>query len=497
MRTIVEAIGYMLEAVRTPRRLSGGAAAAATVGALLLAGCATNPATGDTMLSLVSEGQEIQMGQEAKEAVRAQMGLYEDQSLQAYVDEVGQELAAASERPDIPWSFQVVDDPVINAFALPGGPVYLARGMMAHFNSEAQMAAVLGHEIGHITARHAAEQLSRQQLAQIGYVAGMVAVPELRPFGDVLSAGLGLLFLQYSRDDESQSDMLGYRYMTRAGYDPEAAVEMFQILERQREASGQAIPEWQSSHPNPGNRVEAARQRVAEGGDPGGIVRRNEYLRRIDGLVHGPDPRAGYFRDDVFIHPDMRFRLAFPGNWQRQNLPVAVMAISPDQDAMIELTLVEGQSASQAAQQFWNMEGLQRMGSSSQTVNGLPAVLGRFRVQTQQGVLEGLVMFVEHGGQTFRIMGYTTAQQFGRYSPTFETSLTSFAPENDSRLLNVEPRRIDIVEVPSSMTVETFRERYPSTIEFDDVMLLNGWTAGDRLEAGQLAKRVVGTGGPR
>lgn len=464
-------------------------------GALLLAGCATNPATGETMLSLVSENQEIQMGQEAREAVRAQFGLYEDESLQQYVDSVGQALAAVSERPDIPWSFGVVDDPVINAFALPGGPIYLARGILAHFNSEAQMAAVLGHEIGHVTARHAVEQISRQQLAQIGYVAGMVAVPELRPFGDALGAGLGLLFLKYSRDDESQSDRLGFRYMTRAGYDPSAAVDMFQILERQRQETGQAIPEWQSSHPNPGNRVEAARERVAEAGNPGGVVDREEYLRRIDGLVYGPDPRNGYFLEDRFIHPDLRFRIDFPGQWQRQNLPVAVRAISPDQDALIELTMAEG-SPSQAAQEFWNMQGVQRTGSASQTVNGLPAILGRFRAQTQQSVLEGLVMFVEHRGQTYRVLGYTTAQRFGRYSPTFEQTLTSFAPENDRGLLSVEPKRIDVVEVPSAMTAESFDQRYPSTIEFDELLMLNGWVAGERLSAGQLAKRVVGSGGP-
>lgn len=468
---------------------------AVLAGAVALGGCATNPATGDSMIALVSEGQEVQMGQDAREAVRSQMGLYEDPSLQAYVDSVGQALAAVSERPDIPWSFQVVDDPVINAFALPGGPVYLARGMMTHFNSEAQMAAVIGHEIGHITARHAVEQISRQQLFQLGYVAGMVAVPELRPFGQVVGTGLGLLFLKYSRDDESQSDDLGYRYMTRAGYDPEAAVEMFQILDRQRVQSGQGIPEWQSSHPDPGNRVEAARERLAEA-DPGGVTDREEYLRRIDGLVYGPDPRNGYFYRDRFIQPEMRFGMDFPAEWPRQNMPVAVVAMSPQQDAMVELTLVPEATASRAAQEFWNMQGLQRIGSANQNVNGIPALVGRFRVQTEQGVLEGLVMFLEYGNQTFRVMGYTTAAQFGRYSPTFEATLNSFSRVNDSRLLNVEPRRIDIVEVPSAMSVETFQQRFPSTIELDELLFLNGWQAGEQLAAGRLAKRVVGAGGP-
>ena len=467
------------------------------VAALLFGGCATNPATGDSMLSLISEGQEIQMGQEYKEQIPAMMGLYDDPDLQAYVDSVGQTLAAVSERPDIPWSFAIVDDPVINAFALPGGPTYLARGIMAYFNSEAEMASVIGHEIGHITARHAVEQMSRQQLFQIGYVAGMVAVPELRPFGDALAGGLGVLFLKYGRDDESQSDLLGHRYMTRVGYDPAAAVEMFRILERQRDASGTSLPEWQSSHPDPGNRVADAQQRVAEGGAPGGIVRRAEYLRRIDGLVYGPDPRQGYFEGDRFIHPDLRFRVDFPGDWERQNTPVAVMAMSPNQDAMLELTLVQDRTPAEAAQEFWNAQGVQRIGSNNQTVNGLPAVVGRFRAQTQQGALEGLVMFIRHRDLTYRLLGYTPAERFGRYSPTFERSMNSFAPETNSQLLDVDPMRIDIVEVPAAMTAETFNQRFPSTVELADVLLLNGWTAGQRLEAGTLVKRVVGSGGPR
>ena len=198
--------------------------------ALASSACAVNPATGGRMFSLVSEGQEIEMGQEAMAQVDAAMGLYDDPALQAYVDSVGQAMAAVSERPELPWTFKIVDDPVINAFALPGGPVYLARGIMAHFNSEAEMASVLGHEIGHITARHSVEQISRAQLMQIGLVASVVLVPELRPFGDALGGGLGILFLKFGRDDESQSDELGFRYMTRLGYDPQGAVDMFEIL---------------------------------------------------------------------------------------------------------------------------------------------------------------------------------------------------------------------------------------------------------------------------
>jgi predicted Zn-dependent protease len=462
-----------------------------------LSACATNPATGGRMLSLVSESQEIEMGQQYKQIIPTQYGLYDDADLQAYVDSVGQALAAVSERPNLPWSFQIVDDPVINAFALPGGPIYLARGIMVHFNSEAEMASVLGHELGHITARHIVEALSRQQLAQIGLTAGMIAVPGIRPFGDVLGAGLGLMFLKYGRDDESQSDLLGHRYMTRLGYDPDAATDMFRILERQRAASGRSIPEWQSSHPDPGNRVADAKERAAADGHPGGIVRRDEYLRRIDGLIYGEDPMQGYFEADRFLHPDLRFRLDFPAAWPRQNSVSAVTALSPDEDAVLQLTLAADMTPAEAAAEFFANESVRRTGSANRTINGLPAVMGSFSAATQGGTLEGLVLFIRHRDLTYQVIGYTSSSRFGQYSPVFEQSMESFAELTDRRLLDVEPKRIDIVQVSSAMTVETFGERYPSTISMDELLMLNGWTAGQRLEAGSLAKRVTGTGGPR
>jgi predicted Zn-dependent protease len=313
---------------------------------LLLAGlgaCAMNPATGGRMFSLYSEDQEIEMGQQAASEVNAAMGLYDDADLQAYVDSIGQVMAAITERPELPWSFRIVDDPVINAFALPGGPVYLARGIMAHFNTEAEMASVLGHEIGHITARHSVEQISRAQLAQIGLGATQLLVPELRPFGDALGGGLMLMFLSFGRDDESQSDELGFRYMTRLGYDPQGAVDMFRILERQRDAgSGGAVPEWQSTHPDPGNRVIAAEQRLATSQIEGGISRREEYLRRIDGMMFGLDPAQGFFIENRFIQPEMRVQFEFPEGWASQNAPTQVLAQSPGRDAVMQVTLAEG-----------------------------------------------------------------------------------------------------------------------------------------------------------
>src|SRR5205809_5248844 len=188
--------------------------------AVFAAGCAVNPATGSRQLMLVSESQEIALGRDYDQQVAASVGIYPDSELQRYIQQFGARLAATSERPNLPWSFRVVDDPVVNAFTLPGGFIYVTRGILAHLNSEAELAGVVGHEIGHVTARHSASQMSKQQLAQIGLVVGTIASPEFARYAGVASAGLGVLFLKFSRDDESQADHLGLRYMRRAAYDP-------------------------------------------------------------------------------------------------------------------------------------------------------------------------------------------------------------------------------------------------------------------------------------
>ena len=167
------------------------------------------------------------MGREYDQDVAASIGLYADSGLQRYIQQFGARLAATSERPNLPWSFHVVDDPVVNAFALPGGFIYVTRGILAHLNSEAELAGVVGHEIGHVTARHSVSQMSKQQLAQIGLAVGTIASPEFERFGALASAGLGVLFLKYSRDAERQADDLGLRYMRRVNYDPREMPHVF------------------------------------------------------------------------------------------------------------------------------------------------------------------------------------------------------------------------------------------------------------------------------
>lgn len=478
---------------RRSRLLPAVACAAAL--ALLAPACATNPATGQRQLSLVSEQQEIAMGREADRQIVDQLGLYPDEELQAYVNRVGQELAAQSERPDLPWSFRVVDDTSVNAFALPGGFIYLTRGILAHFDNEAQMASVLGHEIGHVTGRHSVEQISKAQLAQIGLGVGAILEPEVANYADLAQTGLQLLFLKYGRDAEREADSLGLRYMGREGYAVGEMPEVFNLLDRVGEAAGAGrVPGWLSTHPPPANRRERIAAEIAEAGLPAqGEVDAERYLAAIDGIVFGEDPRQGYFEGNAFYHPDLRFQLRFPEGWQTQNTRQAVAALAPGRDAVVVLTLEQADSPRAAADAFFRQQGLRRGNALAGGVAGLPAEGALFAADRAQGEpLVGAAVFLEHGDNVYRLLGYTAQSDFRNYQSTLEAATTSFRPLTDRSRLNVQPRRLEVVRLPSAMTIEEFARRYPSTVELETLALINQVDRGATLPAGARAKRVVG-----
>jgi predicted Zn-dependent protease len=464
-----------------------------TAAVVLLAACSTNPVTGRREISLVSEGQEIQMGQEAAQQVEQSLGLVNDAELQAYVRRIGMELARASERPELPWRFGVIDDPTPNAFALPGGPVYITRGLMNLMNSEAELASVLGHEIGHITARHSAQMITKSQLGQIGLLAVVIAKPELAQFGDLLSTGMQLLFLKYGRDAERQADELGFKYALSENYDVSEMDDVFLALQRVGEAEGRSgLPAWASTHPDPGERAQTVQQRVAALPAPPSprTVGESEYLNQIKGIVYGENPREGFFRSGEFLHPDLRFRLRMPSDWKTQNTKQAVLAVSPQQDAVIQLQLAQGDPTA-AARQFFSQQGIQQGQSSNSPINGLPAYSSYFQAQTQQGNVAGLATFVAHGGNTYQVLAYTAAAQLRAYDNTFRGVAGSFATLTDASALNVRPNVVDIVQIPSAMTLSQFNARYPSVIPIGELAIINQVDANASMRAGTRVKRVV------
>jgi predicted Zn-dependent protease len=470
-----------------------GLAAAAALGA---AGCAVNPATGDRQLMLVSESQEIEIGRDADKEITVGMGVYDDPALASYVEAVGKQMAALSERPDLPWTFRVIDDPVVNAFALPGGYIYVTRGILAHLSSEAELAAVIGHEIGHVTARHGASRLSKAQIAQIGLGVGAVASPEFARYAGVAQLGLGLLFLKYSRDDERQADDLGLRYSLRGGYDAREMPEVFEVLRRVSEASGGGgggMPSWLSTHPDPEARGERIRQQIAssEVDLSKATVNRAGYVAQLDGLVFGADPRQGFFRDHEFLHPDLAFRAAFPRGWKLANQRASVDGVSSKQDAAVQLTLVEAADPESAMSAFAGQEGITAGRVQRGRVGGFPSAGAEFET-AGEAPLRGRVAFVRYREKTFRLLGYSVSDRWGDYEGEARRFIESFGELEDREALNVQPARVQIVKLSKELPLEAFERQYPSTVPLETLALINHVTPPAPLPAGVGAKRIVG-----
>jgi predicted Zn-dependent protease len=459
-------------------------------------GCARNPVTGKSELSLVSEAQEIQMGQQGAKEVEQSIGFYKDPAVNAYVQDIGKRMAAQSERPNLPWEFHVVDDASVNAFAIPGGFIYVTRGLMGSINTEAELATVVGHEIAHVTNRHSVQQISKQQLAQLGLGIGSIISSDIAKFGQLAGAGLSLLFLKYGRDAENQADQGGFRYALGQNYDVREMPNVFETLGRLSEGGGAGkLPEWLSTHPDPGNRIEHI-EKMLDTTQLGGrklIVDREDYLRHIQGMTFGEDPRQGYFEGNAFYHPQMRFQMQFPDGWKGQNMPQAVVAISPAEDAIIQLGLAGQAPPDQAARQFLSQEGVQAGNASTARINGLPAATSYFQAQTQQGQIEGLVTFLSYGGQTFGLMGYTPAGKLGSYDRIFQSTIGSFSELRDASKINVQPARVELVKVPRQMTLQQFSSQYPSSISAEELAIINELEGPSAvIPAGQTVKRVVG-----
>ena len=459
-------------------------------------GCARNPVTGKSELSLVSESQEIQMGQQGAKEVEQSIGFYKDAAVNAYVADLGKRMAAESERPNLPWEFHVVDDAAVNAFAIPGGFIYVTRGLMSSINNEAELAGVIGHEIAHVTHRHSVQQISKSQLAQLGLGIGSILSSDIAKFGQLAGAGLSLLFLKYGRDAENQADQSGFRYALGQNYDVRQMPNVFATLGRLSEGSGAGkLPEWLSTHPEPGNRIERLEKMIdtVPLDQRKLIVDREDDLRHIQRMTFGEDPRQGYFEGAYFYHPQMRFQLQFPAEWKKQNLPQAVVAVSPSDDAILQLGLAGQTPPEQAARQFLSQQGVQAGNASTARINGMPAASSYFQAQTEQGQIEGIVSFVSYGGQTFGLMGYTPAGKLSTYDRVFQQTIGSFSELRDQSKINVQPAKVELVKVPRQMTLEQFNSQYPSTIPIEQLAIINELEGpASVIPAGQTVKRVVG-----
>jgi predicted Zn-dependent protease len=483
----------------TVRRITLIPTVMALVTAITLSSCAVNPATGRRQLSLMSEAQEIQLGQEMDPQIRREMGMYDDQALQTYVEGVAMPLARNSERPELPWSFAVVDVAAVNAFAVPGGFIYLTRGILAHLNDESELAGVLGHEIAHVTARHSAAQYSKATGASLGLLLGQIFVPELRPFGQLAETGLGVMFLRFSRDAELEADRLGAGYAAANGWDPQGVPSLLETLGRLSEGTDRkGVPNWLSTHPMPEDRVERIAETVQTlkaGADAQFRVRRAEYLQRIDGMIYGDNPAEGIVRGDSFLHPDLRFAMEFPPQWTVQNSPTQVVARAPDGNAVVFLQLVEqpqGRNLEQIAANDMRQSGLRIVEGGQTTINGLDAYVGTFQGRMQNvGDVVLRVAWIAHGRRVFRIAGMAPAQGYRQVEAPIGASLRSFRPLQENEARDIRPNVVALHTVRRGDTWQGIASGPGANIVTPATLaVLNGFSPNEQPREGDRIKIV-------
>jgi predicted Zn-dependent protease len=403
-------------------------------------------------------------------------------------------VAKVSHRPNLPYDCKVVDSPVINAFAVPGGYIYFTQGIMAHLNSEAELLGVVGHELGHVTARHSAEQYSRAQLAQVGLGLTLGLSETLASFSDVIQFGVGMMFLKFSRDNETESDDLGVEYSSKLGYDAIQMANFFQTLDRMQPSSDRSgLPEWFSTHPNPADRDNTVRRKAKEWQTNLGLrdpkVNRKSYLRRIDGLVFGEDPRQGFIENNVFYHPGLRFSFPIPAGWVLQNTNVLVQMISPKKDAIILFTIASARSPEEGAQRLVRQSGEGVIESGAVTVSGFPAYRLVSQLRSQQGLIYLLSYFIQKDSRVYAFHGLTSDNLFKGYSPTLEGTIVRFKELTDPSRLNVKPARIRIRSAPRSRTLrQVLRDFGTLEDKMERLALINGMRLNDQVAANTLLK---------
>ncbi|MBT8137609.1 MAG: M48 family metalloprotease [Gammaproteobacteria bacterium] len=468
-----------------------------------LVACSTNPVTGKREILLMTAEQERAIGAQAAEQVEQTIGLVDAPQLVNYVQAIGNRLAAVSPRQDVEYTFQVANMAEPNAFALPGGYIYVSRGLLAIANSEDELANVIGHEIGHVAARHSAQRQTRATgvglLTVLGTVlagskGGAQAAQTASQLGQALGAGL---IASYSRDQERQSDEIGQKMAAQTGWNPIGMAEFMQQLGGYTVlVTGSARqPTWLDSHPPTTERVEtsAARARELTITSRAPIAdSRLAFYNYMDGLLVGDDPAAGVFRESLFLHPQLDFALVFPSGWQTQNQPSAVLAGPKEGDAMLQLQLQgAGSDPQAAAREYAGENNLTYTRTSAGRIGNYSAYQAIAEAQTEQGNLGLHLTWIAHPAGMFRLTGMTPVERFNNYAATFAATADSFRGMTAQEKTGMTERRLDVVTARRGETLEALSSRTGNAWTLDETRLANDLPAGAVLSAGQPMKIAV------
>jgi predicted Zn-dependent protease len=474
--------------------------------ALLVSGCATNPVSKRSEFVLMSEEQELALGRQMHAEVLQEYGEYKDPKLQAYVQQVGERVAALSDRPQLIYRFTVLDSPEVNAFALPGGYIYITRGIMAYFNSEAELAAVLGHEIGHVTARHAVRQYTAAQATGILATIGSIFVPGLGSYGgSQLINVLGTALLRgYGREHELEADGLGARYMAKEGYDPMAMLNVLSTLKNQETLENQIAKQEGreprvyhgvfSTHPDSDTRLQevvgAARQLQG-----GGAKRldRDRYFSNIDGMVVGDSPHEGFVRGNAFYHPDLGFGLRFPKGWSVKNYPDRIVFVAPGGKALMQMGAEDLNKRMSPKQFMTERMGLKKL-SYDGAINpsGLEGYTAVAPARTSKGTRDARFSVIFFNNKAYMLAGLVepggSVQVFDN---AFLDTASSFHPLTAQERETLKPLRLRIAPAAAGDTFGKLagKSPYPTNAEAR-LRLLNGYFRGGEVPAGDLMKIV-------
>lgn len=472
----------------------------AAVIAILGTGCATNPVSGRTELTLVSTKQEKKIGEEEARKVAEQMGLLDDARLTAYLDVLGQRLARESPRQDVTYRFHVVDMTEPNAFALPGGYVYISRGLLALVNDEDELAGVVGHEIGHVAARHSVQKISKQGpiAAVFGIVSGITGLV-IPVVGDLIG-GIGdlaqsLVFAPYSRGQEIEADRVGQDMAAKAGWDPAALSTFLTTLGREVDLTSRGThkPSFFDSHPATPDRVaktaEHARQLTRANRAPISTSPA-EFLARLEGLVVGQRAAHGLIAGRTFVHPDLDVFVEFPERWELENTPQQVVAVAPDKEAAVLLGAVaEGHDPMEGAR------GLDKASKSSvsartqrTTINGLPAAHTQLEAEGKVGLD---FTWIAHGGLIYQVVGLASRPRWASLQPVFTAAAASFRPLTAAERATIKETRIRLVKARAGETIDALATRSHSAWSTQEIAVANGLAAGAPLKDGQVIKVTI------
>jgi len=472
--------------------------------AMTLAGaCAVNPVSGRPQFVLVSKQGEKEMGEREAQRVRQSMGFAGNAALAAYVDAIGQRLAAQSPRRDVQYQFHIVDTPEPNAFALPGGYVYVSRGLLVLVNSEDELAGVIGHEIGHVAARHSVAQITRAApLAVVTNLSAAVtglASPLLgQVVGGVGGLASGLVLAPFSRDQEREADRVGQAMVAAAGWDPAGLATILGTMEREQELQGNepGRMSFLASHPSTPERVAntTAYAKELKRAPSAPICETNgALLARLDGLVVDQGAYEGVFVGQAFMHPDLDLLIRFPTDWRTQNDRHQAGAVSPDHNALVLLqTVGVGDDPLAGARALERASGSPVVENTKLgAVGGLKVASTRARTHTESGEVVVELAWIAYAGHVYQIVGVAPLQRSDWFAPVFDGVVQSFRPLKPAERASIRENHLRVIEARQDEELGALITRSKGRWGAPMTAVVNALSADQPLVAGQLVKLAI------